>query len=108
VLVLDHDYQHAEHLSDCLRSHNLGVDVCADPATAVARLLRNAPDYEVVIINISGNSAPRRKALQKVYDACNRVDARQAPLFLCVSTVHQQPDFVLQIERMGARYVRER
>jgi hypothetical protein len=82
--------------------------VYADPDAAIARLHRGAPGYEVVIINVSSSSALGRKTLQKLRDACRRVDGCQEPLFLCVSNVHQEPKVVLQIERTGARYVRER
>lgn len=107
VLLLDADRQHADALIARLHSHKLHVDAFADPQQAIARLCRNAPAYEVVIINVSARSVPWHKTLQQMDQACRRSGARQQPLFLCISINQQQPEFVLEIERMGARYVRE-
>ena len=108
VLLLDFDHQHAVALADRLRSRSLHVDVYADSEAAIAQLRRSAPEYEVVIINVSIHSVPWLKTLQKLNEASRRSGAQQRPLLLCVSMNQQQPEFVLQIERTGARYVRER
>lgn len=108
IVLLDFDNQHATALTERLRSHNLSVDVYVDPEAAIAQLRENDSEYEVVIINVSSRSVPWLKTLQKLDQACRRSGVRKQPLVLCVSRVQQQPELVLQIERTGARYVRER
>jgi hypothetical protein len=109
LLLLDADRRHADTLIARLLSHNLHVDAYADPQQAIAQLRGRSSEYEVVIINVSSRSVPWLTILHKLDQACRRSVAGQArPFFLCLSTNQQQPEFVLQIERNGARYVRER
>jgi hypothetical protein len=108
IFLLDVDAQHANALANRLRSGRLHVDVSVDPDGAVAQLRRKDAEYEIVIVNISAPSFSWLKTLQKLNEVCRLSGARHQPLFLCVSTNQQQPEFVLQIERTGARYVRER
>jgi hypothetical protein len=108
VLLLDCDHRHADALAGFLRSRGLYIEAFVDLDTAIARLCQNTVKYDVLIINVSGTSGQWRRVLERLHAACHRLDARQVPLFLCVSTILQTPEFVLQIERMGVRYVRER
>jgi hypothetical protein len=107
ILLLDMEHQHAEALAEYLQSQNLPVGWYDNPEAAMGELRRSASEYEIVIVNVSTGGISWHRILRKLHLVCRRVDAARSPLFLCVSHVRQQPQFVLQIERTGARYVRE-
>jgi hypothetical protein len=107
ILLLDAEHQHAEALVERLRSQNLRVERYDNPEAAIGELRRGASEYEIVIVNVSTDCVPWQRILRRLHLVCRAVHAGRGPLFLCVSHVRQQPQFVLQIERTGARYVRE-
>ena len=108
ALLLDDDAAHAEQLIERVQPQSLAVERVRIPQEALAKLQRNTDCYELIIINVSGNSWPWDKTLQKLQHACQRLNGHPAPLFLCVSKTRKNPDFILRIERLGARYVFER
>jgi DNA-binding response OmpR family regulator len=108
VLLVDTDQQHAECVCLGLGFHHFETDLCLDPERAAVRLRRAADDYDVVILNVSNPSLPWVNILAKLQAACLESGASPAPLFLCTSTTKRLPEFELQIERLGARYVCER
>jgi CheY-like chemotaxis protein len=109
ALVLDSDEDHAERLiTEVLHPQNLVVDHVRSPQEAIVRLQHRTHHYELVILNISANGPLWDKTLQKLRHACQRVNGQTAPLFLCVSKTQKETDFILRIERMGARFVYER
>lgn len=104
ILLIDKDCHHAERLNELLRFKRFAVETCDEPQRAVPHLRRKAAQYAVIAINVSDNS-PWVRTLRKLQDACRRPDGHSAPSFLCFSTSKKATDFVLRIERLGARYV---
>lgn len=91
-----------------LRHHALEVAICVDLSRAMPMLRSAGTEYEVVIVNVSDARLPWPKTLAKLQEACFLSGGYPSPLFLCTSTTSRSPEFELQIERMGARYVLER
>jgi ActR/RegA family two-component response regulator len=105
VLLIDRDAVHAERVSRMLQYHALDVGTCADPQLAILLLRRTSCEYDVVIINVSDQTVPWVSMLAKLQEACFLSNGYPSPMFLCTSTVSRSPEFQLQIERRGARYV---
>jgi hypothetical protein len=91
-----------------LQFHALEVATCADPKQAVLLLRRTSGEYDVVIVNVSDQTVPWVRLLLKLQEACFLSNGYPSPMFLCTSTLPRSPEFQLQIERKGARYVVER
>ena len=107
ALLIDDDAHHAGQLVALLQRQSFMAERVRSLEEATARLRCRTQRYELVIVNVSDNSFPWCRALQKLQDACRQWNGRPAPLFLCVSKSQKCPDFVLQIEGTGARYVFE-
>ena len=107
LLLIDRDERHAERLTARLRSCGRDVEICTEHRRAITELRRYGDEYEGVIVDISDAVTPWFAMLQKLLEACRRLDGRPSPQFLCVSRTKKAPEFVLRLERMGARYVCE-
>lgn len=109
ALLFDDDAAHAERLiARILQPQRLAVEHVRSLDEAVARIQRRTNCYELVIVNVSANGPPWQRTLRKLQQACQRLNGQAAPLFLCLSNTRKAPDFILQTERLGARYVFER
>jgi hypothetical protein len=108
VLIIDNDTVHADRLNEILRPHGVMVDRVSDPEQGIRKLLRCAERYVLVIVTISDTRSPWWRILQKLKEACRNPNGWSAPLFLCVGRTPFRPEFILRIERLGTRYVRER
>ena len=108
ALLVDDDAAHAEQLIARVQPQSLAVEHVRNSEEAIVRLQRRTGCYELVLFNVSANGPPWHRTLRKVQHACQRLNGQAAPLFLCVSKTRKRPDFILRIERLGARYVLER
>lgn len=108
ALVIDEDTNHAEQLLGRLQLRSLVVDRVCSLEHAITKLRRCEEGYALVIINTSDASFEWCRALQKLQATCHQSVGRSGPLLLCISLVQQRPEFILQLERTGARFVYER
>ena len=108
ALIIDNDTDHADGLRELLRRHSCEADRAADSEQAVMRLRCYAERYELVILTIADNRSPWWRILEKLRDVCQCSERWSAPLFLCIGRIELRPEFILRLERLGARYVRER
>ena len=108
ALIIDNDAAHANGLRELLLPHNLTVDRASDPEQAIAKLRRGADEYVLVIVTISDTRSLWGRILGNLQAACRRENGSLLPLFLCIGRAKLGPEFILQLERLGTRYVRER
>lgn len=108
VLLIDHDAIHSQPLIECLTTHRLGVDLCANIEQAAKKLRLIGGNYELVIVNISDVSQPWLRLLSLLRESVIESGVAVAPDVLCVSTAKYDALFELQIERMAGRLVYER
>lgn len=107
VMLVDTDRGHAERVRAGLGSHDFDVEVFANVERAVQRLRRPGTDYDIVILNVSNDLLYWGKILESLQAAGIQSGVYPSPLLLCTSCIKRSPEFELQIERMGARYVYE-
>jgi DNA-binding NarL/FixJ family response regulator len=107
VILIDGDEKHAEALADRLRARSLDVIRHVKSNTALSMLKRRGTPCDLVLINVSDSSRPWLRILRELQEACFSF-SHCHPLVLCLSTVKREPQFELQIERLGARFVYER
>lgn len=108
ALIIDNDTAHANGLREILRPHGLVVDRATESEQAIGKLRRCIEPYELVILTIADTRSPWWRILENLHAACRRSNGRSVPLFLCVGRTPLRPEFILRLERLGARYVRER
>ena len=85
-----------------LYGHETILTDLSRPATVQARLLLQSVD--IVLMDVTQAS---RAILATVHDLAAAIGICDvAPRLLCFSTAHRNPQFVLDVERCGARYVR--
>ena len=107
ALLIDDDPIHASRVSVGLSSRDLHVH-CMRFAEAEKELRRSAHLYEIVIVNVSDSRIPWAVNVEKLQRACLAAGGCGQPSLLCTSTRHHGPQFELEMERRGARYVVER
>lgn len=108
LLLIDQDEIHAERLATFLRRRRLVVTTTASIDEAVSGLRRRIPFYELVVVVASRSPEQWLAILRRLKRACRLSYFFHRPLFLFVSKRKCNPHMRLRIERLGARYVRER
>ena len=108
LILIDQDEFHAERLAMFLRRRGLVVTTTASIEQAASGLERRMLSYELVVVIASGPPEPWLAILRKLKRACTPSYLFHRPLFLFVSSRKCNPHVRLRIERLGARYVRER
>jgi CheY-like chemotaxis protein len=108
ALLIDSEEAHATALAACLHRHGVSVDTVPGVPTAIARLRRRTDGYDIVIVNATDARQPWVSNIRKLQESCRQPGFLYTPLFLLVSAVRREPQFELQLERAGARYVVER
>ena len=108
ALIIDNDTAHANGLHELLRPHDLVVDRASDPEQAVLKLGRSADKYVLVIVTVSNTRSPWWRIIENLQEACRCSTSSLAFLFLCIGRMGLRPEFILRLERLGVRYVRER
>jgi len=107
-LLIDEDDNHAGCLASRLSRPETRIERVVSANEAMTRLRGAAGGYDLVIVNVSGNYEPWVPILRKLLEASRQPALGTMPAFLCVSTARRSPEFELQLERMGLRYVFER
>ena len=107
AILIDDDKMHAEVLAARLRARGLDVARHEDADRALFVLTRTRRPCDLVLINVSDSSQPWLKIVGELQKACFSF-SRCNPLILCLSTVKREPQFELQVEHLGARFVYER
>jgi hypothetical protein len=107
VILIDNNEMHAETLTARLRNRGLNVMRHVESISALSMLKRGDTSWDLVLINVSGSSQTWLKILRQLQELCVS-SSHCRPLVLCLSTVRREPQFELQIERLGARFVYER
>lgn len=74
-----------------------------DP-TQLARVQTLDHNFDIVVLDVTHMGVDFLKALEGVQSAASIWNLR--PRILCFSTAHRNPQFVLRIERSGAKYIR--
>jgi len=107
ALLVNENAVHAQHL--CATLARRGISVVLAPSTegALSILRKGSPLFEFVILAINDRSRTILRSLRELQRACRQQTFSVGPLFLCISRIQQEPEFQLQIERLGARYVVE-
>jgi len=108
LLLIDQNPIHAERLTSYLRCRGLAVTTAASIEEAAGELQRRTLFYALVVVVASGLPEHWLTVLRRLKRACRRSLLFHRPLFLFVSNRKCNPHLRLRIERMGARYVRER
>ncbi len=108
MLLIDKDPIHAERLTSRLGRQRLLIDRVATVAEGQSTLRMPESPYDLVIVNVSDNSEAWVRTIADLQQAVRESRKAWPPLILCVSTRKRDPQFELQIERHGARYVLER
>jgi hypothetical protein len=107
VMLIDNDEMHAEALAARLRARGLNVVRHRKADHALSVLIHKRTHCDLALINVSDLSQPWLRIVRKLQDACFS-SSHCCPLVLSLSTVKREPQFELQIERLGARFVYER
>jgi DNA-binding response OmpR family regulator len=107
LLLIDRDPEHAEQVGIILARHGLAVTRVAEIADAIKSLKARARTWEIVMLVIGDHSRPWFTVLHNLQEAAWQGAMPEVPLFLCVSKQDLGIDFLLRIERMGARYAYE-
>jgi len=108
LLLIDQNPNHAERLALYLRRRGLVVTITASIEEGEKGLRRRIPLFDLVVLVVSGLPEQGLAVLRKLRMACSKSYFFRRPLFLFVSTQRCNPRLRLRIERLGARYVRER
>lgn len=108
LLLIDQDAIHAERLASYLRERGLVVLITESTEEAALRLQQRVPSYELVVVVALEMSEQWLGILRKLMQACRQFSVCHGPLFLFASRRKCAPYLRLRIERLGARYVRER
>ena len=108
LLLIDQDPKHAERLAVYLRRRSLVVTTTASIEQGEKSLRHSIPDFDLVVLVVPGLPEQGLAILRKLRMACGRSYFYRRPLFLFVSVQKCSPRLRLRIERLGARYVRER
>ena len=106
LLLIDPDAAHAEQLTAYLCRRGLAVTTTASIQVAAEELRRRTLRYHFVVVIPSGLPEHWLTVLRRLRRACRSTHLFHRPLFLFVSNRRCHPRLRLQIERMGARYVR--
>jgi DNA-binding response OmpR family regulator len=103
VLLLDSDKSDAHGLAAYLEGQHFSVKVCHDKKDAVDALKSDQNDFEVLILDISGDRREDWEAL----DSLRRLikPGIPGPGMLCLTGPDNGADVVLKAERKGARCV---
>jgi DNA-binding NarL/FixJ family response regulator len=106
AMLIDDDEMHAETLTVRFRARGLDVmrHTEADRALSV---MHKGTTCDLMLINVSDSSQPWLRIVRELQDASFSF-SHWPPLVLCLSTVKRDPQFELQVERLGARFVYER
>jgi DNA-binding response OmpR family regulator len=105
ILVLDSDKDHANALMVALEEQGHAVTVITQKDFS-ALLERGLWQYDVVILVVTDTRSENWALLQKI---CRWSPKHlPKPQVLCLSTVRQDPDIRIRIERQGARFLHER
>jgi CheY-like chemotaxis protein len=107
VLLIDENADHAERLGLLLSHRGLTVIRTTDIEEAIRRLRNQTLIYDLVILIMANRSRHWLTTLLDLQQATRQAAFFELPLFLCVSRLNLGPEFQLQIERAGARYVFE-
>ena len=107
VLLIDENADHAQQLGLVLAQRGLTVVRAADIEESIRNLRKPGLIYDLVILIMADRSRPWLKVLHKFQQACLQAAFLETPLFLCVAKLQFGPEFQLQIEQRGARYVFE-
>lgn len=108
VLLVDQDSGHAGRLAALLGQRGLAVEVESSSLEAVGRLRERIPSFELVLVAASGMLEPWIGILRALVRASRQSCMCVSPLFLFIARTNCSPHTRLQIEHLGARYVRER
>jgi CheY-like chemotaxis protein len=108
LLLIDPNTTDAERLAAYLRRRGLAVTTKASIEEAVSELWRRTLSYQLVVVIAPGLPEHWLAVLRRLKWSCRRSYLFHSPLFLFVSNRKCNPHLRLRIERMGARYVRER
>jgi ActR/RegA family two-component response regulator len=105
VLLIDENADNSQRLGLALAQRNLTVTRVSDVGEAIRSLRKPAFTYYIVILVMADRSRSWLTVLRDLQQAGRQTALFDVPLFLCVSRLQLGPEFQLQIERMGARYV---
>jgi CheY-like chemotaxis protein len=108
ALLIDENPEHAQQLALVLTHRGLTVVHAAHIGEAMKHLRNPAHTYDLAILVMGERSRSWLTVLRSLQRAHRQTAIFEVPLFLCVSRLQLGPEFQLQIERMGARYVFER
>jgi ActR/RegA family two-component response regulator len=108
LLLIDHDRTHAERLAARLRQRGLVVMIAEGIEEAAHRLDQRIPAYDLVVVIAAGLPDAWLGMLRNLVRASRQHSTGPRPFFLFVSQSKCNPRIRLRIERLGARYVRER
>jgi DNA-binding NarL/FixJ family response regulator len=108
VLVIDNDQAHSTEIADRLRALHLTVVAFRELSTGSSILHDELSACDIVVVNVSDASQPWLAILRRLLEASARHSSQPAPLFLCTSRIKRDPQFQLELERMGVRFVYER
>jgi hypothetical protein len=103
VLLIDHDQSHAQRLKDRLR--HLSLIHFANIRNGIGELCRTRFDFDIVILNVSARQRNWQAGVRALQHAFSTSLCRVRPSVLCISTIKNEPQFELEVERLGARYV---
>jgi hypothetical protein len=108
LLLIDHNPSHAERLAARLRQSGLAVTITERIEEASRSLNQRIPTYELVVVIASGLPDEWVGILRKLVRASRLRCTGPRPFFLFASRLKCNSRTRLRIERLGARYVRER
>ena len=108
LLLIDQDCTHAERVATRLRHRGLAVMIAEGTEEAAYSLSHRVPAYELVVVIASGLPDAWLTTLRKLVRASRQQWTGPGPSFRFASKLKCAPQIRLRIERLGARYVRER
>jgi ActR/RegA family two-component response regulator len=108
ALLVDGDTVHAQQLTAILMSRSLSVTHVLTVEQGIRSLQNGPTTFEFVIVAIHDRVKPWASILRNLQAAARQHCMSIGPLFLCISRMRHEPEFQLQIELTGVRYVIEK
>lgn len=103
ILVASYS-QIPRQLVEHVQSHGFAVESAALTSPISFRARNLLSHVDIVLLDVTTNSREEPNTAQELMSTIGICSPR--PRVLCFSTIQRNPQFVLQIERLGARYVR--
>jgi len=106
ILLLDSDESHASALVRAIERHGHEVQVLHNWTKVGIALDRSLSNCDVIVLDLSTNRVDDWALLRAIGVWITTHIPR--PQVLCLSRVHREPTFRLEVEKYGARFLHER